>query len=78
MAVILVEDLLRIIPKGAHNPEKFIRPDELKRYLLQNGFKFPEKFTGMKITRINRNLDFEIGLTRSTKVMYIGYAVKEK
>ena len=78
MAVTLVEDILRIIPKGAHNPGKFIRPEELRLHLEQNGLKCADKFTGMKISRINKNLDFEIGLTASTKVMYIGHAVKAK
>jgi 2-polyprenyl-6-hydroxyphenyl methylase/3-demethylubiquinone-9 3-methyltransferase len=74
MVVTLVEDVLRIIPRGAHDPAKFIRPEELKKYLEENGFTCTEDLVGMGIIRFNRHLDFEFGLTNSTQVMYIGHA----
>jgi 2-polyprenyl-6-hydroxyphenyl methylase/3-demethylubiquinone-9 3-methyltransferase len=74
MVVTLVEDVLRIIPRGAHDPAKFIRPEELKKYLDENVFTCSDDFMGMGFVRLNRHLDFEFGLTNSVQVMYIGHA----
>jgi len=76
MAVTLVEDVLRIIPGGTHDPRRFIRPEELRQYLEASGFNVPDKFSGMGFTGINRHLELQLGLTSSTRVMYIGYAHK--
>jgi 2-polyprenyl-6-hydroxyphenyl methylase/3-demethylubiquinone-9 3-methyltransferase len=74
MIVAIAERLLRQLPRGAHDPAKFIRPEHLKKLLLLNGFTCPDKFAGMGFVRLNSSLDFEFGLLDSTEVMYIGYA----
>ncbi len=74
MVVTMMEDVFRTLPRGSHDPSKFIRPDELSSQLRRSGFEDVGNFTGMGIVRIQRNLDFKLGLIRSTKVMYIGYA----
>lgn len=76
MVVTIMEDVFRIIPRGAHDPAKFIKPNELKQYLKEAGFTYPDKFVGLGIIRISKYFNFEIGLTNSTRVMYIGYARK--
>ncbi len=74
MVVTMMENVFRILPRGSHDPSKFIPPEELTARLRQAGFEEVGDFTGMGIVRIHKNLDFELGLTRSTNVMYIGYA----
>ncbi len=74
MIVILAEDVFRIIPRGAHNYKMFIKPEELKYHLKQNGFSCTDEFVGMGITRMHKNFELEFGLIPSTKVMYLGYA----
>jgi len=74
-AVTIVEDVIRIIPKGTHDPEKFIKPSEMSAYLRDSGFQqMPATFTGMGPVGINRRLDFVFGLLPFTWVMYLGHA----
>jgi len=74
MVVTLTEDVLRMIPRGAHDPAKFIRPEELKNILARSGFTRIGKFSGMGIVGLGQHLDPRFGLTSSTRVMYLGYA----
>ena len=74
-AVTIVEEVLRIIPKGTHDSEKFIRPLEMYAYLRDSGFEAdPTTFTGMGPVGINRHLDFIFGLLPFTWIMYLGHA----
>ncbi len=74
MVVTMMEDILRVIPKGGHDPKAFVRPEELKNLLQQNGFTHIGQFAGMGIVGIDRHREFTFGLTRSTRIMYVGYA----
>ncbi len=74
MVVTITEDVFRMIPRGAHDPAKFIRPEELTILLTQNGFTQIGEFSGMGIIGLDRHLDPTFGLTGSTRVMYLGYA----
>lgn len=74
MVAIMMEDILRTIPKGGHDPGKFVRPEELKSLLQQSGFTHIGQFVGMGIVGIDRHREFVFGLTRSTRIMYLGYA----
>jgi 2-polyprenyl-6-hydroxyphenyl methylase / 3-demethylubiquinone-9 3-methyltransferase len=74
MVVTLMEKILRIIPGGGHDPQKFIPPGELLQLLERNGFPRTSEFTGMGIVGLDRHLDFTFGLTASTRVMYLGSA----
>lgn len=75
LAVHLLEDVLRIMPKGMHDSCKFIRPSELRTELEALGFKVAP-MTGMGPVRFNRRLEPVFGLLPFTSIMYLGYAVK--
>ncbi len=74
MVVTLMEDVFRIIPRGAHDPEKFIAPAELCGFLKENGFREIGPFSGLGIGGFTRGFEPRIVLTGSTNVMFIGYA----
>ncbi len=76
MMITISERVLRLLPRGSHDPSKFTRPEELRALLTANGLAAAARFIGMGIVRINRHLDPELGLTSSTGVMYAGYATK--
>ncbi|UCG84047.1 MAG: 3-demethylubiquinone-9 3-O-methyltransferase [Dehalococcoidia bacterium] len=75
LAVRLLEDILRVMPKGMHDPSRFIRPSELKTELEGLGFRVAP-MTGMGPVWINRRLEPVFGLLPSTAIMYLGHAVK--
>ena len=75
LAVRLLEDILRVMPKGMHDPSRFIRPSELKAELEGLGFQVAP-MTGMGPVRVNRRLEPVFGLLPSTTIMYLGHAVK--
>jgi 2-polyprenyl-6-hydroxyphenyl methylase/3-demethylubiquinone-9 3-methyltransferase len=75
LAVRLLEDVLRVMPKGMHDPGRFIRPSELKAELEGLGFRVAPMI-GMGPVRINRRLEPVFGLLPSTAIMYLGHAMK--
>jgi len=75
LAVRLLEDVLRLMPKGMHDPEKFIKPHEMKSELEGLGFRVGP-IVGMGPVRINRRLEPVFGLLPSSAIMYLGHAVK--
>jgi len=76
LAVTVLESVLKIVPCGAHDPDKFIRPMEMQRHLQRNGFAVePDAFVGMGPIGVNRRLDFVFGLSPVTWIMYLGYAI---
>jgi 2-polyprenyl-6-hydroxyphenyl methylase/3-demethylubiquinone-9 3-methyltransferase len=75
LTVAIAENFLKVIPRGAHDPDKFIRPIEMHRYLERNGFAVePDTFVGIGPIGVNRRLDFLFGLLPVTWIMYLGYA----
>jgi 2-polyprenyl-6-hydroxyphenyl methylase/3-demethylubiquinone-9 3-methyltransferase len=76
LAVTVPENILRVLPRGAHDPDKFIRPIEMQRQLERHGFAVePDTFVGMGPVGIDRQLDFVFGLSPVTWIMYLGYAI---
>ena len=75
LAVTVVEDVLRVIPKGTHDSDKFIRPVEMRHHLENNGFIVKDRFVGMGPVGVNRRLDFVFGLWPVKWIMYLGYAI---
>ena len=75
LAVNMVEDVLRVIPRNTHDADKFIRPAELRRKLESNGFTVKQNFVGMGPVWVNRRLDFVFGITPFKWIMYLGYAI---
>ncbi len=67
------ERVLRLLPRGTHDPKKFIRPAELQAKLMQRGFEVGP-IVGLAPTGINRRLDFTFGRFPSVQIMYMGHA----
>jgi 2-polyprenyl-6-hydroxyphenyl methylase/3-demethylubiquinone-9 3-methyltransferase len=67
------ERVLGLLPRGAHDPAKFIRPAELRARLAALGFAVGP-FRGLGPTGIDRRGDFTFGLLPLTAVIYIGAA----
>ena len=67
------ERILRLLPRGTHDPAKFIRPSELKRALGELGFAVGP-LQGLGPVGIDGRGDFRFGLLPSTAIIYIGAA----
>jgi 2-polyprenyl-6-hydroxyphenyl methylase/3-demethylubiquinone-9 3-methyltransferase len=74
LLTVTIAETLSIIPRGTHDPRKFVRPEELGRLLTEEGFQHVGEFAGIGISRLNRRLDFEFRIVSSTSIMYLGYA----
>jgi 2-polyprenyl-6-hydroxyphenyl methylase/3-demethylubiquinone-9 3-methyltransferase len=68
------ETILRLLPRGTHDPDKFIKPAELHSKLDQLGFDVGP-FIGLGPRGINRRLDFTFGRLPSVQIMYMGHAI---
>ncbi len=73
--ITLAEDLLRLLPRGTHDPAKFIKPAEL-RVAMQGAGLVPGPFTGLGPRGINRRLDLTFGPLPLTAILYMGTARK--
>jgi 2-polyprenyl-6-hydroxyphenyl methylase/3-demethylubiquinone-9 3-methyltransferase len=69
----LGETVLRLLPRGTHDPDKFIRPSELRSKLEARGFRVGP-LVGLGPRGINRKLDFTFGKLPSLTIMYAGHA----
>lgn len=72
-AITVAEDVLRLLPKGTHDPDMFIRPDELEAELRTVGFDVGE-FVGLGPRGINSKGDFRFGRVPLTAIIYMGTA----
>lgn len=75
LVVTVLEDIIRIMPRGVHDPKKFIRPMELKKELSALGFRVAP-VVGMGPVRINHRLEPVFGLLPFTAILYLGHAFK--
>jgi len=74
--ITLAENVVKALPRGAHDPAKFIRPIELQRQLERLGFAVdPGKFLGMKAVKHKHSQDLVFELTPVTWTLYVGYAI---
>lgn len=71
------EDVLRLLPKGTHDPAMFIKPAELKASLDQAGLTM-HKITGLGPRGINRKGDPVFGRLPFTFILYMGHATKDQ
>lgn len=71
LGVVAAEQLLRIVPSGTHDWEKFISPVELERLLESNGF-LVQYVQGMLYNPVSRSWSW----TNSTAINYALHAVK--
>ncbi|MEP3440704.1 MAG: bifunctional 2-polyprenyl-6-hydroxyphenol methylase/3-demethylubiquinol 3-O-methyltransferase UbiG [Sulfitobacter sp.] len=74
-AITLVEDILKLLPRGTHDPDKFIKPAELASALQAAGFSLGP-LTGLGPWGINRRGDLIFGQLPLKTVIYMGSAQK--
>lgn len=75
VTITLAEDILRLLPRGTHDPAMFIRPHELRRAAHAAGLVHGP-MTGLGPRGVNRRLDFTFGPMPLTTVIYMGVARK--
>lgn len=73
--ITMAEDILRLLPRGTHDPELFIRPDELRRAMEGAGL-VPGPMTGLGPRGIDRRFDLTFGSLPMTTILYMGLARK--
>lgn len=73
--ITMAEDVLRLLPRGTHNPAMFIKPREL-RYALQGAGLVPGPMTGLGPRGIDRRLDLTFGPLPLTAILFMGLARK--
>lgn len=73
--ITVAEDILRLLPRGTHDPAMFIKPHELRHSLTGAGL-VPGPITGLGPRGINRRLDLTFGPLPLTAILYMGLARK--
>jgi ubiquinone biosynthesis O-methyltransferase len=72
--VVLGEMVLRLGPRGTHDPELFIRPEELKVSLERHKFTMLAPLAGIGPNGLDRRFDITFGRWPTTWITYIGCA----
>ena len=73
--ITIAEDLLRLLPRGTHDPAMFIKPQELRAAMVGAGL-VPGAMTGLGPRGLNRRLDLTFGPLPLTTILYMGIARK--
>lgn len=73
--ITVAEDILRLLPRGTHDPDMFIKPAELRAAMQAAGLE-PGRFTGLGPRGVNRRLDLTFGPLPLTAILYMGSARK--
>lgn len=73
--ITVAENVLRLLPKGTHDPAMFIAPDRLRAGLRAAGLR-PGPITGLGPRGLNRRGDLVFGRLPLTTVIYMGVAEK--
>lgn len=73
--ITVAEDILRLLPRGTHDPALFIKPAELRKAMGTAGL-VPARFTGLGPRGVNRRLDLTFGPLPLTAILYMGHARK--
>lgn len=73
--ITVAEDILRLLPRGTHDPKMFIKPSELVAGLEGAGFEVG-RLTGLGPRGINKRGDLTFGQLPLKAVIYMGSAVK--
>jgi len=71
------EDVLRLLPRGTHDPALFIKPAELRAALTQADLEM-HAITGLGPRGLTRRLDPSFGKLPFTWIIYIGHATKPR
>ena len=75
--ITMAEDVLRLLPRGTHDPSLFIRPRELRRAMEGAGL-VPGPITGLGPRGLDRRLDLTFGPLPLTAILYMGLARKPR
>jgi 2-polyprenyl-6-hydroxyphenyl methylase / 3-demethylubiquinone-9 3-methyltransferase len=70
-----LQDILRLLPRGTHDPAMFIKPAELRRGPINAGL-VPGPFTGLGPRGMNRRGDMIFGRLPLSTILYMGTARK--
>lgn len=73
--ITMAEDVLRILPRGTHDPELYIRPDELRVVVEAAGLK-QGPFAGLGPRGLDRRGDMIFGRVPGLVINYMGVATK--
>jgi len=73
--ITMAENVLRLLPKGTHDPDMFIKPDELRGALMDAGLTVGN-FIGLGPRGVDKRLDFKFGPLPLTTIIYMGTARK--
>ncbi len=73
--ITMAENLLRLLPRGTHDPAMFIKPAELREAMRQAGL-MPGPVIGLGPRGLNRRLDLTFGPLPLTLILYMGLARK--
>lgn len=73
--ITVAEDVLKLLPKGTHDPDMFIKPRELTA-ALENAGLVPGPQTGLGPRGIDRRGDFTFGPLPLKTVIYLGMAAR--
>lgn len=73
--ITMAEDVLRLLPRGTHDPALFITPRELRDGLAKAGL-VAGPFTGLGPRGMNRQGDLTFGRLPLTAILYMGTARK--
>ncbi len=73
--ITMAEDVLRLLPRGTHDPAMFIKPGELRK-ALQGAGLVPGAVTGLGPRGIDRRFDLTFGPLPLTAILYMGIARK--
>lgn len=71
--ITVAEDILRLLPRGTHDPKLFIKPAELRDAMTKAGL-VPGPMTGLGPRGINRRGDLTFGPLPLNFVLYMGFA----
>lgn len=74
--ITMAENVLKLLPKGTHDPDMFIKPAELTQQLTSADFTVGP-MTGLGPRGINSKLDFTFGRLPGTAIIYMGTARKD-
>ena len=67
------ERLLRLLPRGTHDPDGFIAPLDLDKKLAKRGFA-DRVYEGLGPRGVNRRFDITFGRLPGKQIMYMGHA----
>jgi 2-polyprenyl-6-hydroxyphenyl methylase/3-demethylubiquinone-9 3-methyltransferase len=73
LMVSVAENVIRLLPRGTHDPKRFIRPNDLRDKLEAAGFEV-RPFSGIGPSGLNRQFDITFGPLPTTAIQYLGQA----